>query len=194
MNVLKNLKQRLNSSLFKIKMKGLLLYVMYNIALLSFSYLFGRFYQMLLFVLFYNTFQNCFKYRFHADTIQHDPIKAVRLCKIITIFVEMIYLMLCKDLDISVYSNLFIIFSITLLNAILEFSLEIFLIKEEDLRNESKLLLLCKKAKLSKNATDRMVMKYINNMTCQEIADLECVDLQTIKISINRSRKKIFKD
>ena len=175
-------------------MKGLLLYVMYNIALLSFSYLFGRFYQMLLFVLFYNTFQNCFRYRFHADTIQHDPIKTVRLCKIITIFVEMIYLILCKDLDISIYSNLFIVCIISLLNAILEFSLEIFLIKEEDLRNESKLLLLCKKAKLSKNATDRMVMKYIKNMTYQEIADLECVDLQTIKISINRSRKKIFKD
>ena len=51
-----------------------------------------------------------------------------------------------------------------------------------------------KKAKLSRNATDRMILKYIDNKTYQEIADLECVDLQTIKISINRSRKKIFKD
>lgn len=102
--------------------------------------------------------------------------------------------MMCKNLDISIYSNLFIICIISLLNAILEFSLEIFLIKEDDLRNESKLLLLCKKAKLSKNATDRMMMKYIENKTYQEIADLECVDVQTIKISINRSRHKIFKD
>lgn len=183
-----------SNKLMLFKIKGLLSYILYNAILLTFSYFVGRFYQMLLFVLFYNTIQNSFKYRFHADTIQHDPIKAVRLCKIITIFVEIIYLILCKDLDVSIYSNLFIIFLITLSNAILEFSLEIFLIKEEDLRNESKLLLLCKKAKLSKNATDRMVMKYIKNMTYQEIADLECVDLQTIKISINRSRKKIFKD
>ena len=187
-------KMKASNKLILFKIKGLLSYILYNAILLTFSYFVGRFYQMLLFVLFYNTIQNSFKYRFHADTIQHDPIKAVKLCKIITIFVEMIYLILCKDLDVSIYSNLFIIFLITLLNAILEFALENFLIKKEDLRNESKLLLLCKKAKLSKNATDRMVMKYIKNMTYQEIADLECVDLQTIKISINRSRKKIFKD
>lgn len=180
--------------MMKYRIKDTLDFLIYHIILLTISFLLDRFYQMLLFVLFYGFIQNCFKYRFHADTIQHDPIKTVRLCKIITICVEIIYLMLCKDLDVSIYSNLFIIFLITLLNAILEFSLEIFLIKEDDLKNESKLLLLCKKAKLSKNATDRMVMKYIKNMTYQEIADLECVDLQTIKISINRSRKKIFKD
>ena len=149
---------------------------------------------MLLFILLYNTFQNSFKYRFHADTIQENPIKAVKLCKFITIFVELIYLVLCNRLDISIYSNLFVIFIISLLNTILEFALENYFIKEDDLKNESKLLLLCKKAKLSKNATDRMMMKYINNMTYQEIADLECVDVQTIKISINRSRHKIFED
>lgn len=182
-----------SNKLILFKIKGLLSYILYNAILLTFSYFVGRFYQMLLFVLFYNTIQNSFKYRFHADTIQHDPIKAVRLCKIITIFVELIYLILCNRLDISIYSNLLIIFIIALLNAILEFSLEIFLIKEDDLRNESKLLLLCKKAKLSKNATDRMVMKYIKNMTYQEIADLECVDVDSIKRSISRSKAKIFK-
>lgn len=180
--------------MMKYRIKDTLDFLLYHIILLTISFLLDRFYQMLIFILFYGFIQNSFRYRFHADTIQHDPIKTVRLCKIITICVEIIYLMLCKDLDVSIYSNLFIIFLITLLNAILEFALEIFLIKEEDLRNESKLLLLCKKAKLSKNATDRMIMKYIKNMTYQEIADLECVDLQTIKISINRSRKKIFKD
>ena len=50
---------------------------------------------------------------------------------------------------------------------------------------------MCEKAKLSKNATDRMILKYIDNKTYQEIADLECVDVQTIKMSINRSRKKL---
>ena len=121
-----------SNKLILFKIKGLLSYILYNAILLTFSYFVGRFYQMLLFVLFYNTFQNCFRYRFHADTIQHDPIKAVRLCKIITICVEIIYLMLCKDLDVYIYSNLFIIFLITLLNAILKFSLEIVIIKEDD--------------------------------------------------------------
>ena len=180
--------------MLKYRIKDTLDFLLYHIILLTISFLLDRFYQMLIFILFYGFIQNSFRYRFHADTIQQDSVKASLLCKIMSITTEIIYLIFCNNLKVSVYSNLFIIFLITLLNAILEFALEIFLIKEEDLKNESKLLLLCKQAKLSKNATDRMVMKYIKNMTYQEIADLECVDLQTIKISINRSRKKIFKD
>lgn len=52
---------------------------------------------------------------------------------------------------------------------------------------------LCQKANLSKNATDRMILRYVENKTYQEIADLECVDVDSIKKSIMRSRKKIFK-
>ena len=66
-------------------------------------------------------------------------------------------------------------------------------ILNEDLKDKDKLKFLCTKAHLTQNATNRMMMKYIENKTYQEIADLECVDIQTIKISINRSRKKILK-
>lgn len=180
--------------MLKYRIKDTLDFLLYHIILLTISYFLDRFYQTLIFILFYSFIQNCFRYRFHADTIQQDSVKASLLCKIMSITTEIIYLIFCNNLKVSVYSNLFIIFLITLLNAILEFALENFLIKEDDLRNESKLLLICKKAKLTKNATDRMMMKYIENKTYQEIADLECVDVQTIKISINRSRHKIFKD
>ena len=180
--------------LWKIKLKSLIGYLIYNIILLTISFLLDRFYQMLIFILFYNFIQNCFRHRFHAETIQDNPIKAVRLCKVITIIVEIIYLAFCHNLNISVYSNLFIIFVITLLNCLLEFSLEIVLVKTDDLKDKGKLENLCRKAHLTKNATDRMIMKYVEGKTYQEIADLECVDIQTIKISINRSRKKIFKD
>lgn len=180
--------------MLKYRIKDILIYLVYNIILLSISFLLDRFYQMLMFILFYSCIQNCFRYRFHADTIQSDPIKAVKLCKVITIIVEIIYLAFCHNLNISVYSNLFIIFVITLLNCLLEFSLEIVLVKTDDLKDKGKLENLCRKAHLTKNATDRMIMKYVEGKTYQEIADLECVDIQTIKISINRSRKKIFKD
>lgn len=180
--------------LWKIKLKSLLIYIIYNILLLTVSYFLNRFYQMLLFVLFFNFIQNCFHYRFHADTIQSDPIKAIRLCKVITIMVEIVYMCLCKNLNISVYSNLFIIFLIATANCLLEFSIENFFIKADVLHDKDKLLYLCQKANLTKNATDRMIMKYIENLSYQEIADKECVDIDTIKKSINRSRKKIFKN
>lgn len=179
--------------MLKYRIKDILIYLVYNLILLTISFLLDRFYQMLIFILFYSFIQNCFRYRFHADSIQDDPIKAVKLCKAITIIIEVIYLIFCQNLNISVYSNLFIIFFIALLNCLLEFSLETLIIKNNVLRDKDKLIILCKKAGLTKNATERMFLKYIENKTYQEIADLECVDLQTIKISINRSRKKIFK-
>lgn len=180
--------------LWKIKLKSLLIYIIYNILLLTVSYFLNRFYQMLLFVLFFNFIQNCFHYRFHADTIQSDPIKAIRLCKVITILVEIVYMCLCGNLDISIYSNLFIIFSIATANCLLEFSIENFVIKKDCLKDKDKLLYLCQKANLTQNATNRMIMKYVDNLTFQEIADKECVDVETIKKSINRSRNKIFKN
>lgn len=180
--------------MFRYRIKELLVYITYNIILLTISFLLDRFYQMLIFVLFYSFMQNCFRYRFHADSIQDDPIKAVKLCKIITIVVEVTYLIFCENLNISVYSNLFIIFLIALLNCLLELALETTIVKESALKDKEKLSILCKRAGLTKNATERMFLKYIENKTYQEIADLECVDLQTIKTSINRSRKKIFKD
>lgn len=179
--------------LWKIKLKSLITYLIYNIILLTISYFLNRFFQMLIFILFFEFIQNCFKYRFHADTIVTDPIKAVRLCKVITIGVEIIYLIFCKDLDISVYSNLFIIFLIAFINCLIEFAIQNFAIKENVLKDKDKLLELCNRANLTTNATNRMILKYIENKTCQEIADIECVDVDTIKKSINRSRKKIFK-
>lgn len=178
----------------KYRIKSILAYALYNIILLTISFFVGRFYQMLIFILFYEFIQNCFRYRFHADTIQSDPIKATRLCKIITFCVEITYLALCQNLNVSVYSNLFIIFLITTANCILEFSLEYFLIKADSLHDKDKLLALCQKANLTQNSTDRMVMKYVERKSYQEIAGIECVDVDTIKKSINRSRKKIFKN
>lgn len=180
--------------LIKYRIKGILVYLLYNIILLTISYFMGRFYQMLTFVLFYSFIQNCFNYRFHADSFINDPVKAVNVCKIITISVELIYLAFCKDLDISVYSNLFIIFAISLVNCLLEFEIRNFASNSDDLKNKDKLLTLCRNANLTKNATDRMILKYIEGKSYKEIAELECVDIQTIKISINRSRNKIFKN
>lgn len=53
---------------------------------------------------------------------------------------------------------------------------------------------LCIRANLTENAKNRMLMKYIENKTYEEIAIIESVDMETIKKSINRSRNKIFKN
>ena len=179
--------------LWRLKLKSLIAYLIYNAFLLLVSYYFNRFLQMLIFILFFSFIQNCFKYRFHADTIVTDPIKAVKLCKVITIIVELVYLAFCNKLDISIYSNLLIIFLIAFTNSLLEFSLEAFFTKDNCLKDKEILLDLCSKAKLSLNATNRMMLRYIENKSYEEIADLECVDVDSIKKSIARSKNKIFK-
>lgn len=183
-----------NKLLVKLKIKGLITCFIYNAILLTISYFLDRFFQMLMFVLFFELMQSSFKYRFHADTIVDNPIKAIRYCKIITIIVEIVYLIFCNNFNISLYSNLFIIFGIALFSCILELSLEFCLVKQSQLKDKETLLRLCTKANLTENAKNRMVMKYIDGKTYREIADLECVDIETIKKSINRSRNKILKN
>ena len=182
-----------SKKLFLIRFKSLISYIIYNLILLVVSSFLDKFVQMLFFVLFFNIIQGCFKYRFHADTIENNPIKTMKLCKFITIFVELIYLMICTNFVLSLYSNLLVITIIALLNCFLEFLFRISNINSNDFKNKENLLFLCKKANLSELATKRMLMKYVENKTYQEIANLEYVEVDTIKKSINRSRNKILK-
>ncbi len=167
-------------------------YGMYCVALLIVAFIFNRFIQMLMFILFYESIQNCFNKRFHADTLfPNNSIKAIKYCKIITIVVEVVYLIYCKNLNLSIYSNLLIILVIAILNALLQFYLERTINFELILKNKEILLQLCNESKLSSISTNRMVMRYVEDKSIQDIADIEFVDHDSIKKSLQRSRNKI---
>lgn len=167
-------------------------YILYNIIILIISFIFNRFFQMLIFILFYNTIQNCFYYRFHADTIfPNEPIKAVRYCKLITIVVEIIYLLFCKDLNVSVYSNLLIILIIAIINSLLQSFCEKLVINNSHLKNYSSLKRLLDINNISQINQKRIIDHYIYNKTIAEIAAQECVEEQTIKQSIRRTKRKL---
>lgn len=171
----------------------LIFYILYCIVILSVAYIFDRFFQMLMFILFFETIQNCFKKRFHADTLfPEEPIKAVKYCKIITIIIEIIYLYFCKDLNTSIYSNLVVIFLIASTNALIEFYCERIITKICRLRNLEDLKILCQEAELSDIATNRMILHFVERKSYQEIADIEFVDSESVRKSILRSKKKIF--
>lgn len=172
-------------------LKSKILYIVYNIVLLLFAYLFDSFFQMLLFITFYEFLQSCFKYRFHSDTIIDEPIKAIGYCKLITVLVELLYLFYCKNVDISFYANIFIILIICFISCLLQFYLEKKIKFNDIFKNKDKLIEACKNANLSENATNRLIMKYIEGKKYREIADIECVDEGTIAISIMRSKKKL---
>lgn len=166
-------------------------YILYNIVLLAFAYLLDKHFQMLIFVLFFNVIMGCFKYRFHASTIIKDNIKAVKVCKLITVCVEITFLICCGNFGNSLYVNIFMIFIVALIDALVEFYFEKTIITKASLYDLSILTKLCIEANLSDNATKRMVMKYIERKSYEEIAQIECVDPETIRKSIMRSKKKI---
>lgn len=166
-------------------------YILYCLIILFISYIFNRFIQMLIFILFYESIVECYNYKFHSDTIIKDSKKAVKYCKIITIFVELIFLMICKDLKISLYLNISVVLIFATSDALVQFYAERYNITKDKLSDIETLKTLCLEAHLTDIVTNRMIMKYINHKSYEEIAELECVDVDTIRKSLYRSRKKI---
>lgn len=179
---------RLRWALFK----RIIPFIIHIIVMLIVASLFDKLFEMLLFFVSYSFISKCFVSQFHADTLfDDDPSKSVRWCKIITVIVEIVYLFYCKEYDISIYSNIWLIMLIAKFSALLQFLLERIIVKESKLRDEKTLLALCEEAKLTKEATNRMILRYIKKLKVREIADLECVEEKTIKESLRRSKHKL---
>ena len=178
----------LNWILFKKR----LVYYLYCVLIVLFSYVFDRHIQMIMFIVFFELIQGCFKYRFHADTIfPNEPIKATKYCKIITCIVEIIFLIFCKEIDTSYYLNVFVIMGIAFVNTLLEFCLERLIVTKSILNDKEKLEIACKQANLSELETKRMIMKYIEKKKYSEIALIERVEDDSIRRSIVRARRKL---
>lgn len=178
--------------LFLKLLKKRLVYILYNLLILTISYFVDKFFPMLFFILFFELIQGAFKYRFHSDTLfNNNPNKAIKWCKIITIFVEIIYLIYCKKNDISLYANLPQIFFIAFANALLQFYIERAVAKISMLKDEDTLRMLCEEAKLTEESTHRLILRYVYGKKVIEIAEIECVEVDTIKKSISRSLKKL---
>ena len=58
--------------------------------------------------------------------------------------------------------------------------------------NERQLLLLIKSCNLRKKYEDILIMRYVENMSCQEVADLKGKELQTIRNEVCTARKKFY--
>ena len=167
-------------------------YVAYNIIILTIAFFFERFVQMLMFILMFGMIRKGFNYTFHANTIYPDePIKAGKVCKLITIGVEIIYLIFCKELNVSVYSNLFVIFVIATINALLQFYLERVLNSKALLKNREFILTKGNEVGLSTTAINRLILRYVEGKSIKEIASIECLTEESVKQSLRRSKRKL---
>lgn len=167
-------------------------FILHCCLILLFASLFNKFFEMLLFILSYQLINNAFYYQFHAETIFSDSaIKATRMCKIISICIELFYLIFCKHFNVSIYANLGLIILVGVMSALVQFYLERVIINQDILKDKNRLLALCNEYNISEEATKRLVMRYIDGMKIREIAEIECVEEKTIKESIRRSKHKM---
>lgn len=101
------------------------------------------------------------------------------------------FLVFSKDLKVSVYSNLFMIFGIAFINALIQVGVERSVIENSSLKNRDNLEYLCSKYNITELAKQRLIMRYIEKKSIKEIAMIENVEYETIKQSIRRSKRSI---
>ena len=87
--------------------------------------------------------------------------------------------------------NIFLGIVLSICSYILEDWLERTISLNAILKDETKLIQACTNANLSKDATNRMILRYIKGKHIRDIAYMEHVEESTIWQSLRRSRKKL---
>ena len=135
--------------------------------------------------------------QFHADTLfPDDAIKATKMCKIISIIIEVFYLIYCKNLNITIYANIFIILFIAFVNALLEFALRNIIIKKLNRRenilsivenDEEKIDAFCKTKGLINYS--EIIYLFLNN-TIETVSEILNIPVRTINNKIDKFIKQ----
>ena len=171
------------------------------VIMLVIAYFFDKFFAMLLFIIFVGTIKSCFKIEFHADSLfDNEPIKALNYCKFISILVEIIYLIVSSKLELTIYGNIFVLFTFALVNSILEVSLETIVISTSKSRREKILKIVAKDEKEIENLCDKyclnnyseVIYLYLNN-TIEETSEILNIPVRTINNKINKFIRTIYR-
>lgn len=171
--------------------KETIIYIILTTIVLCVSYIFDVLLEMSLFIIYYYFIKGLFIKQFHADTIAKTATQALRLCFIITFVTQLIFVFILVKFDLSFYINLYLGIALGLFSYILEDWLERISITTSVLKDKTKLLEACRIANLTKEATNRLVLRYINELHIKQIAELENVEEATVWQSIRRSRRKL---
>lgn len=176
----------------KIKLKQIILYSLYYATMFTIAFCVDKLLQMLLFVVFFHFTQGCFYKTFQPDVIEKDPIKAIKYYNFTKFCFELNFLIICNNFDISIYSNILEIFVIAAFNALLRYLFEKMIIEKQNiLKDKDKLIQMCKEVGVKDDMIQRMIWKYVDGKTYEEIASIERVEMETVKQSIRRTRKKL---
>lgn len=172
-------------------LKETIIYSILTTIVLIVAYIFDVLLEMSLFIIYYYFVKNLFNKQFHADIITKSPTSALVLCFALTFATQIITIFVLSSFELSFFINIYICLLISAISFLLEFWLESFLITGSILKDKEKLIEACNRAKITKEATNRLLLKYIEGLKVKEIAELEKVEEATVWQSIRRSRRKL---
>nr|DAE44626.1 MAG TPA: ECF sigma factor [Caudoviricetes sp.] len=179
--------------IIKHRLKNLAIEISYLIVIFLIAFLYDKVFEIFGFILSYSLIRNEFSKMVHGSDFTKSAHKGIVYCRIITFIVQVVSIIFIIKLNISKYVNVGLAMSLGVVNFFAKDYIEYKYVKYCNIRNIDKdtLVKKCREANLSEDAINRMVLKFIEHKSNQEIADLECVEAETIKKSISRSRKRI---
>ena len=172
-------------------LKETIIYSILTTIVLGIAYIFNVLLEIALFIIYYYFIKNLFTKQFHADTIARTARAAVFLCYTITFVTQLIFIAIVASFHVSFFINIFLGIVLSICSYILEDWLERTISLNAILKDETKLIQACTNASLSKDATNRMILRYIKGKHIRDIAYMEHVEEATIWQSLRRSRKKL---
>lgn len=175
------------------------------VAALFFTILAQKEIELIVFIFTYNYISNCFKTRFHADTIYpKSAIKASFVCKIITIAVCIYFVITTVSIKTSFYLFIFQILFIALFSCLFQVYYDNKnyiknlnkLKKKIDFKNltEQEIVNICKEYKISNVICNRLIDHYIKGLKYDDIAEKDVTTLEAIRNCFNRAKNKINKE
>ena len=160
------------------------LYTIFFICVYALGLLLGRVLELTLILASYFTLRYTFVKTWHAK----QTLKCI-ITSIIVFWVTEVFV-LPKEISIlcSIVFGFLITYDLYLLQDYLDLKFPPLTLKDLD---EDRLDNLVKKYSLTEVAYNRLKMRYIEKMTCQQIATLECVELKTIEEYFRLLKKRL---
>lgn len=184
-------KKNLNSIILENHIKNILISIILLTFVIIIAIIFDKLLEFITFFVTYTLIKNEFTKAVHGSDFTTSGKKAIIYCIIITTSIQIISLIFLIKIDFSKYANILLAFVLGVINYYAKDYLEKVIVNKSILNDKDKLLLACKNANLTKSATNRLVLKYVDGMKIKEIAEIENVEEITILQSIRRSRRKL---
>lgn len=162
------------------------MYAIFFICVYALALLLGKVLELTLILASYFSLRYTFVKTWHARTTMKCIVTSIIVFWVSELFV------LPKEISIlcSIIFGFLISYGLYLLQDYLDLKFPPKTLYDLD---EEKLDILVRKYKLSNDARNRLKMRYIDKMTCRQIAEIENVDLKSIETFMSRIKKRLTK-